>query len=128
MKRNEELHLDLKRFEIIIFSSLGEFVIWKMKGEKLTSEFSRFKKAVNFSKSLTGFSKNHNTQHASLNTTENGKSNLNKGTKIGVIFMDLPKAFDTLGHSLLITKLRVYDFDSLSLEFVKNYLTNRKQM
>ena len=41
--------------------------------------------------------------------------------------MDLPKAFDILNHSLLITKLEAYGFDSLSLEFMKNYLRNRKQ-
>ena len=40
--------------------------------------------------------------------------------------MDLSKAFDTLDHSQ-ITKLKAYGFDSLSLEFMKNYLTNRKQ-
>ena len=80
-----------------------------------------------FSKYLTGFRKNHNTQHALLNMTENWKSNLDKGNKIAAIFMDLSKAFDTLGHSVLKAKLEAYGFDSLSLEFMKNYLTNRKQ-
>ena len=41
--------------------------------------------------------------------------------------MDLPKAFDILDHSLLIAKLEAYGFDSLSLEFMTNYLPNRKQ-
>ena len=41
--------------------------------------------------------------------------------------MDLSKAFDNLDHSLLIAKLEAYGFDSLSSEFMKNYLTNRKQ-
>ena len=58
-----------------------------------------------FSKYLKGFHKNHNTQHALKNMIENRKSDLNKGSKIGVIFMHLPKAFDTLDHSLLIAKL-----------------------
>ena len=80
-----------------------------------------------FSKYLTEFSKNHNTQHALLNKTENWKSNLNKGNKIGAMFMDLSKAFDILDHSLLIAKLEAYGFDSLSLKFMKNYLTNRNQ-
>ena len=80
-----------------------------------------------FSKYLTGFCKNLNTQHALLNLIENWKSNLNIGNKIGAIFMDLSKAFDILDHSLLIAKLEAYGFDSLSLEFMKNYLTNRKQ-
>ena len=34
-----------------------------------------------FSKYLTLLRKNHNTQHALLNMTENWKSNLNKGNK-----------------------------------------------
>ena len=76
---------------------------------------------------LTGFRKNHNTQHAFPNMIENWKSNLNKGNKIGAIFMDLYKAFDTLDYSLLIAELEAYGLDSLSLEFMKNYLTNRKQ-
>ena len=49
-----------------------------------------------FSKNLTGFRKNHNTQHALLNMIENWKSNLDKGNKIGPVFMNLSKAFGTL--------------------------------
>ena len=41
--------------------------------------------------------------------------------------MDLSKAFSTLDHSLLIAKLETYGFDSLSLEFMKNYLKNGKK-
>ena len=80
-----------------------------------------------FSKYLTGFRKNHNTQHALLNMIENWKSNLNKGNKVGTIFVGLSKVFDTLNHSLLIAKHETYGFNSLSLEFMQNYLTNRKQ-
>ena len=80
-----------------------------------------------FSKYLTRFRKDHNTQHALLNMIENWKSNLNKGNKIGAIFMDLSKVSDTLDRSLLIAKLEAYGFDSLSLGFMKNCLTNIKQ-
>ena len=80
-----------------------------------------------FSKYLTGFCNSHNTQHALLNLIENWKSNLDTENKIGAVFMDLPKALDTLEHSLLTAKLEAYGFDSLSLEFMKNFLTNRKQ-
>ena len=41
-----------------------------------------------FSKYQKGFHKNHKTKHALLNTIENWKSNLNKGNKIGAIFME----------------------------------------
>ena len=58
---------------------------------------------------------------------ENWKSNINKANKIGAKFMDLSKACDTLYHFLLTVKLEAYGFGSLSLEFMKHYLTNRKQ-
>ena len=41
--------------------------------------------------------------------------------------MGLSEAFDTFDHSLLVAKLEAYRFDSLSVEFMKNYLINRKQ-
>ena len=53
------------------------------------------------SKYQTGFCKNYNAQHALLTMIENWKSYSNKRNKIA-IFMDLPTAFDTLDHFLLI--------------------------
>ena len=41
--------------------------------------------------------------------------------------MDLSKAFDSLNHELLLTKLKAYGLDSNSITFVKSYLTNRLQ-
>ena len=41
--------------------------------------------------------------------------------------MDMSKAFNTLDHLLLIAKLEANGFNSLSLEFMKNHFTNRKQ-
>ena len=80
------------------------------------------------SKLLTRFRKNHSTQHALLKTMEMWKEHLNKGNKIGAIFVDLSKAFfDTLDHNLLLAKLEAYGFDLNSLNFIKDYLTNRLQ-
>ena len=36
--------------------------------------------------------------------------------------MDLSKAFDTLNHKLLLTKLKAYGLDSKSVTFMKSYL------
>ena len=81
-----------------------------------------------FPRYLIGCCKNHNTQHEFLWLKYDWKLkiNLNKGNNIRAIFMDLPKAFDALGYFLLIVKLEAYNFDSLSLEIMKNYQTNRK--
>ena len=42
---------------------------------------------------LTGFRKNHSTQNALLNMTENMKHALDKGRKVSTVFMDLSKEY-----------------------------------
>ena len=81
----------------------------------------------NFSKYLRGFRKNHNMQNSLLRMIESWKVRLNNGSKVGVIIMDLSKAFDSLNHELLLTKLKAYRLDSKSVTFMKRYLTNRLQ-
>ena len=102
------------------------------------SNFTKFFKSIlfmqieryiqnKFSKYLTGFWKNHNTQNSLLRMIESWKVRLNNGSKVGVIIMDLSKAFDGLNHELLLTKLKAYGLDSNSVTFMKSYLTNRLQ-
>ena len=82
------------------------------------------------SKYLTRFCRNHNTQHTLLRMIESWWALKNKGQKIGVIIMDLSKAFDTLYHKLLFKKLQAFcfiSFDKKSLSFIASYFTNRKQ-
>ena len=58
---------------------------------------------------------------------EKWKTILNKKHKVGALFIDLSKVFDTLDHSLLLAKNSACDFDNNSLSFVRSYLTNRIQ-
>ena len=39
--------------------------------------------------------------------------------------MDLSKAFDTLNHDLIITKLHAYGFKIKTLKLLHNYLTKK---
>ena len=80
-----------------------------------------------FSPQLTGFRKNHSTQNAFLNMIEKWKHALDKGKKVGTIFMDLSKAFDTLNHNLLLAKLDAYGFSFNAIKFVQSYLSERFQ-
>ena len=61
---------------------------------------------------LYGF--NRNTQYSLLKMIETWKKHLDKGEKIGVILMNLPKAFDTINLSLLLAKLDAYGFSRTS--------------
>ena len=95
--------------------------------EKLLFEQINYHMQSKFPKHLTVFRKNHTTQNALLVMIEKWKNILNKKLKVGALFMDLSKAFDTLDHSLLLVKLSAYDFDNNSLSFVRSYLTNKIQ-
>ena len=47
--------------------------------------------------------------------------------EILLIMYDLSSAFDLADHKILISKLKVYGFDSKALKWVESYLENRKQ-
>ena len=92
----------------------------------LYKQIDRFMKKT-FSPYLCGFTKNRNVQYSLLKMIENCKKQLGNGEKVGVIFMDLSKAFDTINHSSLLAKLKVYGFSNQALRLLQSYLCNRFQ-
>ena len=76
---------------------------------------------------LTGFRKNHDTEHCLLTMLEKWRNKLEKKKFIGVRFMDFSKAFDAVNHNLLVAKLVAYGFSRISLQLMRSYLKNRKQ-
>ena len=58
---------------------------------------------------------------------ENRKNMLDKGGYVCAIFMDLSKAFDTIHYNLMIAKLGVHGFSYDVVQYMRSYLTNRKQ-
>ena len=78
-----------------------------------------------FSPYLCGFRKKHNAQQSLLKMIKNWKKQLDNGEKVGAIFMDLSKAFDTINHSLLLAKLKANGFSNQAL--LQSYICNRFQ-
>ena len=75
-----------------------------------------------------GFRTNHSTYMALIDFIKDVSEAIDEGMNtIGIIFMDLSKAFDTIDHDILLTKLYHYGFRGISHEWFRNYLTNRKQ-
>ena len=58
---------------------------------------------------------------------EKWKNTLNKSKHVGGVFIDLPKAFETINHDLLIAKLEAYGFSNNALLLVLSHLKNRSQ-
>ena len=80
-----------------------------------------------FSDSQYGFRPNRSTEQATLELADRIISAMdNNDVPIG-IFLDLAKAFDTIDHAILLSKLEHYGVDGIPLQLVKNYFTNRKQ-
>ena len=50
-----------------------------------------------------------------------------EGQTSAVLFLDLSLAFDVVDHSILLNKLKVYNFDENLIFWMKSYLTNRRQ-
>ena len=44
------------------------------------------------------------------------------------VFIDLRKAFDSVDHEILISKLESYGLKDIELDWFRNYLTDRKQL
>ena len=57
-----------------------------------------------FSKCLTDFRKNRNTQNCLLRMIESCKIRLNNSSKVGVIIMGLSNHFTSLNHDFVIGK------------------------
>ena len=74
-----------------------------------------------------GFRKKYSTEHALLNIVEEIRKNLNNGQFSCGVFIDLEKAFDTVNHNILLSKLEHYGIRDTSLSWIASYLSNRKQ-
>ena len=74
-----------------------------------------------------GFRNRHSTDLALIDIYDKISSALNKSHHTIGIFLDLSKAFDTIDHSILLTKLYHYGIRGIPLALLSNYLSDRQQ-
>jgi retron-type reverse transcriptase len=74
-----------------------------------------------------GFWKNHSTTLALIEIIDNILNAMDKGLYTCGIFIDFSKAFDTINHTILLSKLEHYGIRGVALHWFRTYLMDRSQ-
>ena len=120
-KGNSQLLTNYRPISMLpIFGKIFEKVIYKRIYSFLTTNNVIYDKQF-------GFRKQHSTSHAVNYSVNKILSELEKHNHVIGIFVDLSKAFDTIDHGKLLSKLEHYGIRGPCYELLKSYLTNRPQ-
>ena len=76
----------------------------------------------------SGFRKDFSTDAALTDLADKIKYNMDEGLYTGMILIDLQKAFDTVDHKILLTKLKATGANETVVAWFTSYLSNRKQV
>ncbi len=79
------------------------------------------------SEAQAGFREGRLTGTCLTQFLHNVYAGIDQGCAVGVLFLDLAKAFDSVDHNILLDKLRCLGFKASSVTWFKSYLSNRTQ-
>ena len=74
----------------------------------------------------SGFRKSHSTDSCLTNLSDYIRVLISEGKYVGMVLLDLQKAFDTVDHGILCNKLEAMGFNET--DWFKSYLGGRKQV
>ena len=75
-----------------------------------------------------GFRKGHSTIHPLIHFLNTVSSALDRKEHSIAIFCDLRKAFDTVNHKILLSKMKKLGIGGVELRWFQNYLVDRRQL
>jgi hypothetical protein len=74
-----------------------------------------------------GFRQKYNTNLALIQIVDKLMQTLSKNESAIGVFLDFSKAFDTIDHKILLSKLDKYGIRGIGNQWIKDYLSNRRQ-
>jgi hypothetical protein len=80
-----------------------------------------------FNDLLGAYRKGHGCSQVLTFAFDTWKKALDRNNYVVTLFMDLSRAFDSIPHELLVTKLKAYGFSENACSFMKSYLNGRQQ-
>ena len=75
-----------------------------------------------------GHRKNRSIKFASTLLLDDIRKSVDRGELVGAVFLDLSKAFDNIGHEILLSKLPSYGIRNIELTWFTDYLFSKKQL
>jgi hypothetical protein len=100
-----------KKFERVVYNQLCDYL--DVKG--LIYDFQ------------SGFRRSYSTDSALTYLTDTIRLNMDAGLYTGIVLIDLQKAFDTVDHHILLSKLKALGADRQAVSWFESYLAERQQ-
>ena len=76
----------------------------------------------------SGFRQNFSTDSCLIHLSDYILNNQDKGEYTGIVVIDLQKAFDTVNHKILLSKLQALGLDQVAIKWFASYLEDRQQI
>ena len=101
-----------KVLEKVIFDQAQEYLT----DNKLLYEFQ------------SGFRQRFSTDTCLMHLSDYIRLQMDKGHLVGMVLLDLQKAFDTVDHGILLMKLKAMGFSASAVRWFSSYLSDRHQL
>ncbi|KAI8117844.1 putative RNA-directed DNA polymerase from transposon BS [Lucilia cuprina] len=109
------------------FRTVDELEVYNVMNSIKTNAQSLGEKGL-LSTFQSGYRENYNTTGLTLGVVEALRHNMDMKFESLAIFLDYSRAFDSISHSMLITKLlNSFKFDNTACKLIRYFLTGRRQ-